>query len=777
MATNQLTQVIQTLRRAALPQEGAGLTDGQLLECYLTTRAETAFAALVHRHGPMVWGVCRRLLRSHQDAEDAFQATFLVLVRKAASLMCRELVANWLYGVAHQTSLKARATITRRQGREKQVTAIPEPQTVRPELWNDLQAVLDQELSRLPDKYRAVIVLCDLEGKTRKEAARHFHLPEGTVASRLATARAMLAKRLARTGVTVPGSALAVALSSQNASAGLPASVALSTIKAASLLAAGKATAGACSAQAVALAEGVLKTMLLTKLKIATAVLVAVAMLGTGVAVLTGQAPGERQAAPGQQTAAQEQTKSPTPDARRTAPTKTEPLPTVVTGTITAVNVDARSLTIRRQEGEASYNVSKVAHISIDCQPGDLSALPVGANVTLSQFLDPRTARDIQANGPAIFGTVKAVNVQDSTITVKGQPDRTFKVAADTEIFIDGKPGKLAGIPEGANLHALYVRVDQKTVRGVNVEGPGFHNVSVKAVDAANNTLTFDDKAPAPMTGKTLRVADNLELAIEGKPGKLSSLPGGAYVDMTLTVDGLMVRRMNAQGPHVGDCGGSQVKAVDVQARTITFEDKCSPEVAGKTFGVAPDALILIDGKGGKLTELPAGAYVDMVLSLDRRTARYVYAQGPNIGDCGGSMVKTIDPERNTITFDDRACAAVAGKTFALHKDASVAIDGRRGRLTELPVGCFANLKLSADSRQAIEMRAQGPAMTGIARTVDVAGRTITVNDAALQVAADAVIVIDGQRGELTGLPTGVTLSLRLHVDQKTVGSINANTK
>src|SRR5438445_12631198 len=124
MATNQLRRVIQTLRGGtALPQDGAGLTDGQLLESYVGSREEAALAALVHRHGPMVWGVCRRVLRSHQDAEDAFQATFLVLVRKAASVVS---VGNWLYGVAHQTALNARATTARRQAREKQVLTMPE---------------------------------------------------------------------------------------------------------------------------------------------------------------------------------------------------------------------------------------------------------------------------------------------------------------------------------------------------------------------------------------------------------------------------------------------------------------------------------------------------------------------------------------------------------------------------------------------------------------------------------------------------------------------------
>src|SRR5439155_13822725 len=136
MATSRLRRVIQTLRGATLPHEGAGRTDGQLLERYVSSREEAAFAALVRRHGPMVWGVCRRVLRSHQDAEDAFQATFLVLVRKAACVVPRDMVANWLYGVAHQTALKARATTAKRRGREKQVTAMPEPALERQQLWD-----------------------------------------------------------------------------------------------------------------------------------------------------------------------------------------------------------------------------------------------------------------------------------------------------------------------------------------------------------------------------------------------------------------------------------------------------------------------------------------------------------------------------------------------------------------------------------------------------------------------------------------------------------------
>src|SRR6516162_3430914 len=154
MATGLMSKVIQHIRRAVPARDEADLTDGQLLTGFVARRDEAALAALVGRHGPMVWGVCRRVLRNFHDAEDAFQSTFLVFVRKAASIASRELLANWLYGVAYQTALKARATATRRGARERQVMEMPEPNVVEQDLWSDLQPLLDHELSRLPDKYR-----------------------------------------------------------------------------------------------------------------------------------------------------------------------------------------------------------------------------------------------------------------------------------------------------------------------------------------------------------------------------------------------------------------------------------------------------------------------------------------------------------------------------------------------------------------------------------------------------------------------------------------------
>ncbi len=280
MATHQLSKIVQTIRKAVL-RTGAGLSDGQLLGYFIEERSEAAFTALVHRHGPLVWGVCRRILAHHQDAEDAFQATFLVLARKAASIQARTLLANWLYGVAHRTALKARAVAERRARREKQVTTMPEPQCQPRGSWRDLEPLLDQELARLPDKYRVAVLLCDLEGKTGKDAAHQLKIPEVTLASRLRTARMKLASALARHGVTLPASALAAALSKNAASAGAPADVMAATAKSAALATAGKAlAAGMISAKVAALTKGVMKAMLLAKLKTGVGIVLTVMLLG-----------------------------------------------------------------------------------------------------------------------------------------------------------------------------------------------------------------------------------------------------------------------------------------------------------------------------------------------------------------------------------------------------------------------------------------------------------------------------------------------------------------
>src|SRR5438876_2725729 len=219
----------------------------------------------------MVLGVCRRILRKCHDAEDAFQATFLVLACKAAAVRPRTMVAGWLYAVACNTALNLRGTIARRRLKEKEAAAMPRPEPAA-DPWAQLEPLLDDAVRGLPDKYRVPIVLCDLEGKSRKEAARQLGWPEGTVASRLARARQILSRRLARRGLVLSAGALTAALSHNPVSACVPPALVRSLAQMAPLVAAGQTAAtGALSARVVALSQGVLKAMLVNKLKIATA--------------------------------------------------------------------------------------------------------------------------------------------------------------------------------------------------------------------------------------------------------------------------------------------------------------------------------------------------------------------------------------------------------------------------------------------------------------------------------------------------------------------------
>jgi RNA polymerase sigma factor (sigma-70 family) len=295
MANGQLGNVLRHIRRLIGTPTAGDLTDRQLLDRFVRRGDEAAFTALVQRHGPLVWGVCQRVLSQVQEVEDAFQATFFVLARRAASVAWKDSVGNWLYGVALRIATKARAQTARRQSRERQVLDMTIADVRNQQAWRDLRPVLDEEVNRLPAKYRAPVVLCYLQGKTNEEAAQELGCPKGTILSRLARARERLRDRLARRGVTLSAAAFATVMSQNAAPAAVPDALLHSTPSAALLFAAGSATAaGAVSAHAAILAQGVLKAMFITRLTIAATVLVALGILGTGTGLSLHRALADR---------------------------------------------------------------------------------------------------------------------------------------------------------------------------------------------------------------------------------------------------------------------------------------------------------------------------------------------------------------------------------------------------------------------------------------------------------------------------------------------------
>jgi RNA polymerase sigma factor (sigma-70 family) len=269
----------------------AALTDGQLLEQFLAHRDETAVEVLVRRYGPLVFGVCRRVLHNGHAAEDVFQATFLVLIRKAASLDRARPLGGWLYTVAHRLALTARANERRRQRGEEQAARRRPPAEGDDPGRGDLVVALEEELHRLPARHRAPLVLCYLEGKTNDQAAEILGCPRGSMAARLAQARERLRACLVRRGFVAPAAGLTAALATA-AQAAVPLPLLDNTVRAALWFAGEEArAAGFVSARAVALARGACRAMFLKRLKMAAALLLAFALLGTGATLLLRAAP------------------------------------------------------------------------------------------------------------------------------------------------------------------------------------------------------------------------------------------------------------------------------------------------------------------------------------------------------------------------------------------------------------------------------------------------------------------------------------------------------
>jgi RNA polymerase sigma factor (sigma-70 family) len=297
MAHAQTTPVGRFLHRLTVAHLAAAAPDDELVERFAVHQEQAAFAALVRRHGPLVLGVCRRVLAEAHAAEDCFQATFLVFARKAGSLRRPGALGPWLYGVATRTALRVRARAARQRVCERRAAVA---EAVAPSdglVWQDLRPKLDEAVAGLAEKYRAPFVLHHLEGLTVAEVAQRLGCPQGTTAARLARAKTQLRARLTRQGLAPCAGVLAALLARGAASAAVPPTLAQGTVRAAMFIAAGNA-AGPLSATAAALTMGGIPVMSVSKLKIALGVLVAVSALGIGVGVFPHVGPGGGHAGP-----------------------------------------------------------------------------------------------------------------------------------------------------------------------------------------------------------------------------------------------------------------------------------------------------------------------------------------------------------------------------------------------------------------------------------------------------------------------------------------------
>jgi RNA polymerase sigma-70 factor (ECF subfamily) len=263
MATDPLSQTVRRFAGQLAGRESNDLPDRELLLRYARGKrgreAEEAFAALLARHGPMVWGVCRRVLGNAADADDAFQAAFLVLARRADDLGALGSLAGWLHGVAVRVSRKARVAAARRRAREREADTVARDNPTTDLDWADLRPVIDEELARLGEKYQAPIALCYLEGRTQQEAAALLGWPEGTVSGRLHRGKELLRERLARRGVACSAATIGVLLLTRAADAGpIPAELFATTLR----LAVGETPSTAVAALAAGMRRSVLPWVL-----------------------------------------------------------------------------------------------------------------------------------------------------------------------------------------------------------------------------------------------------------------------------------------------------------------------------------------------------------------------------------------------------------------------------------------------------------------------------------------------------------------------------------
>jgi RNA polymerase sigma factor (sigma-70 family) len=277
MSSSTLQAGVQRLRCLAAVQGRQDESDEQLLLAFTTRSDEAAFSVLVRRHGPMVFHVCRRVLGNQQDAEDAFQATFLVLARNAASLRNKTSLPSFLHGIAVRTAMKAKQTAARRGKRENRAPARPSVNPADELSWSEVRTLLDEEIARLPEKYRTAFVLCCLENLSQVEAARRLGRNERTLSSQLAAARKRLGQQLTRRGVALTAVLAAASLTAPASS--LPVGLVTKTMKVILAASAGQGLASIISASVAELVQDTSAAMIASKAKTATIVLLAVSML------------------------------------------------------------------------------------------------------------------------------------------------------------------------------------------------------------------------------------------------------------------------------------------------------------------------------------------------------------------------------------------------------------------------------------------------------------------------------------------------------------------
>jgi RNA polymerase sigma factor (sigma-70 family) len=637
--TDGLQVLIARTRLLAGLSKARALNDRQLLQQY-AGGDESAFTALVDRYGGLVLSVCQRVLKHTQDSEDAFQATFMVLARKADTIAWKESVANWLHGVACRISFQIRRKKMRRPARD---VATDEPAVAGPDpAWSELKPVLDEELDRLPAKYRIPLILCCLEGKSRDEAAAQLGWSVGSVKGRLERGREILRTRLARRGLALSAALAATLMTAATAKAAVPLTLGLATVRAGMAMLGGQA-AGIVSSQVLTLTQGAIQAMFMTKLKFAAAVLMTVVTLGLGTGYVTQQILAGNGAVESNLS----------PIAQREG-RKEEPR---VNGIVQAVDAAKQTINVviaRDDPDGQTYEVAKGVKVVLregretkagkfaDVQPKARVSLLLDDAKKIVQTIEILGERGGRESG-GVHGILAEVDAAKRTITLqtggRGEaPTSTVsELAKDAKVvFRTGrltKQGTLADLELKKPL-TIFLDDTKKVVKSIEVTISTTANGAVSEVDVAKNTITLligggrgsDPKSETYELVKDVKVYYRLPTARERgaeastKALKLADLAVKTNVTLQLDDTRKTVQSIDVQLPTVR----GTLQAVDADKRTLTMRPARGDDVS---LEVAKDAKILVDGKDSKLDSVKAAVEVHLILSPDR--ARVLALQTP----------------------------------------------------------------------------------------------------------------------------------------------------
>ncbi len=642
MALAPLEAVRKTFDRV---RDAAG-GDGELLTRYRQQRDQEAFGSLVRRHGPMVLGVCRRVLRDSHAADDAFQATFLVLAKKADRVRPPDRLAPWLYGVATRTAMKARGREVRRQQVERAYAI--EAQNRAPAADEpDLLPVIDEQLNALPEKYRTPLVLCALQGLNKTEVAERLGLPEGTVSSRLARAREMLRDRLTRRGMVVPAAALGTLLTADALHAAVPPALAASAAE----VATGTALV---SPTVLALTHEVLRSMTLLKLKALCAVATVVALTGGGFGLYAipaddkkpaGAKPAVKPDGEKPKPAAKpdgEKPKPANPDGDKPKPAPDgEKKPGKVGGRVAGVDTKEHAIMIafKGDNGivEKLFPVAKDAKVFIDGKDAKLADVPKNSTAALvlapgKEGVQP-TATEVHITGSTVSGIIKQADTTTIVLESEKKP-QSFAITAGTQVTVNGKAAKPADLKAGDKV-VITLTANEKsvlTVAGGTKPGdgekpkpapdgekkPGKFGGKVASLDPATRTVTVTIKSEGGGKEVVVKLTTDAKIVVDGKEAKFDAIQKGAFATFALVAAKDGQPREATEVTVAGATFTGVIKQIDTAAVTL------GTEKAERVVKLAPGAKVLIGEKEGKLADLKVGDKVTVTLTADESAATQI---------------------------------------------------------------------------------------------------------------------------------------------------------